>query len=237
MKPNQMTLLIIAALFVSAATHLFSHWYYQDSETEKLKTAASRLENELAETKMLLKQAQKRMRTLSDLTDKVDELNDRLDHANARLKSVEIDQGEYDLRIDYSRQDAMKALHMIRNLPQVSNNLAFIQDASAEGDTLNLSLDYVEWLTGEEAREVATKDNKLDEAALENGYYVRNMQIENDPFTFNIFDTLIFILDGASVKHADYSQILNDPASLNERLFHVYFVDNKLLILQEQYRP
>ncbi|WP_168122419.1 hypothetical protein [Paenibacillus sp. HB172176] len=93
---------------------------------------------------------------------------------------------------------------------------------------------FHEWFSGEDAQKAATEDNQANAGSLNNNFYIRNAEIENEKYELTS-DTLIFVLDGAQLKPADYQQFVQED--ITDRLFRLSLVGDKVVLLEEAYRP
>ncbi|MBP1989347.1 hypothetical protein [Paenibacillus eucommiae] len=134
--------------------------------------------------------------------------------------------------------EVYKLNRIFEKLPQVTKKLAYIKKLQAENDTYSLTVDYVEWYGGEEAVQAAKEDKAEDAASLNNGFYIRNKQIENKKVTAKE-DLLIYQLDGTKSRYVGFQDFVNEKDSIenSDRLFNIHFVNNELVLLEEQYRP
>jgi len=123
---------------------------------------------------------------------------------------------------------------IIYKLPQVEKKLAFIKGVITEGNTVYLDLDEVEWFGGEAAEIAAKEDGVLEPESLPNGFYIRNASEEIKRVKLEP-DVTIAELNGARHQQVDYTSIVSEE--LMDRLFHLTFVEGKVVLLEEQYRP
>jgi len=170
------------------------------------------------------------------MQEKIKDLNNTIRVLEAKIESNERSQYKYNLTTTQNEDNLRKLQRIIENLPQLSKKLAFINQEYIDKSRIELSLDYVEWFSDEEAKKAAKEDDDEYAASLSNGFYIRNKHNENQIVNIND-DTLIYVFEGAASKLADFSSFINKADSLKDRLFRIYSISNKILILEEQYRP
>jgi hypothetical protein len=132
-----------------------------------------------------------------------------------------------------NQEDWIRLKRVVDHLPQVSEKLAFIKQLQNEKGTLNAKVNYVEWFSGDAADKAAKEDHA---GAPTDGYYIRNRQIED---RFEIpKDVLIYMLNSElQFELMNFTDFANNNDSMRERLVQFHFVGNKLVYLEEKYRP
>lgn len=124
--------------------------------------------------------------------------------------------------------------NVIYKMPQVEKKLAFIKGMSAEEGSVYLDLDEVEWLSGEDAENAAREDGVKEPESLPNDFYIRNASDEIERVKLEA-DVSIAELNGARHQSVDYTAFIGEE--LMDRLFHFTYVEGKVVLLEEQYRP
>ncbi|MBW4083108.1 hypothetical protein [Paenibacillus sp. S150] len=122
----------------------------------------------------------------------------------------------------------------ILKLPEVEEKLAFVKNLSNSGGAVQLDLDEVEWFSGDEAEAAAKKDGKPDEGSLANGFYIRNSSEDIESVVLEP-EVLIAELDGARLKYVPFNDFIT--SEVKERLFRITAVGEKVVMLEEAYRP
>lgn len=92
----------------------------------------------------------------------------------------------------------------------------------------------MEWFGGEAAEIAAKEDGVLEPESLPNGFYIRNASEEIKRVKLET-DVTIAELNGARHQQVDYTSFISEE--LMDRLFHMTFVEGKVVLLEEQYRP
>ncbi|OME06862.1 hypothetical protein BSK64_09120 [Paenibacillus odorifer] len=69
---------------------------------------------------------------------------------------------------------------------------------------------------------------------MPNGFYIRNASEEIKRVKLET-DVTIAELNGARHQQGDYTSFISEE--LMDRLFHLTFVEGKVVLLEEQYRP
>ncbi|MFM1653093.1 hypothetical protein ACI7RC_13440 [Brevibacillus sp. B_LB10_24] len=128
--------------------------------------------------------------------------------------------------------------HLLRNLPDLSVTLAYIQTIEEESGAHYLIADDVEWLTGEEAVQAIVEDTRVkkEDVSLPNGFYVRNTLSEHRKAAL-AKDTLIYLLEGAAHRYTAYADFTQNKSALKDRLFWLYQTGGKVVLIKEQYLP
>ncbi|MBD0379885.1 hypothetical protein [Paenibacillus sedimenti] len=129
-----------------------------------------------------------------------------------------------------------KIYKIIDSLPEVSKKLAFIKELRNEKGIYYLVLDYVNWFSGDDAKKAAKEDNNPNAASLSNNFYIRNERVENDKVVLGN-DAMIYELNGAMLKYIEFNEFTSEKSNTTNRLFNILFVSDKLILLEEQYRP
>lgn len=156
------------------------------------------------------------------------ELQEQIEELTKELKNLENIRNEINETNQYNYLEISKLRKLVSSIPEIESEIAFITNASEHGHNL-IELDYVEWLVGEEAI-------KASGETPPNGFYVRNETVEK--ITKTIDDNAdIYILDGVSHKWIDITEFKNYLPEETYRLYWVYEINEKIVLIEEQYIP
>lgn len=141
---------------------------------------------------------------ISMLKQEIVDLNEHLEENHVRLCQVEA--------ITY-------------NLSEVDSKHAYINSIKQENDTIEIHVDYFEWVTGEDAGDSP------------NGFKIVNDIEENKKLSFSS-DIQIYVIDGASPMYIPVEDFIK---KVNEQSYKIpciiYTVKGKIVLIQEQYVP
>ena len=180
--------------------------------------------------------------TIFSLEEKIDELNETLaiyekslKEANTRIEFLEHKDNYWNEMSGEYTTEIAKLWHLVKRIPQLTTRMAFIKQIDEERNTVYVTLDYAEWFSGDEAVKAASEDNYKD-VSLPNGFYIRNNKIEQDKVKIEQ-ETLIYVLEGSRLEYIEYNDFKSYLKSPNEKLFWFYEIENKVVLMMEQYRP
>lgn len=123
---------------------------------------------------------------------------------------------------------------VIYKMPDVEKKLFLIKEMSEEGSAIYLDLDEVEWFGDKEAENAAREDGVIEPESLPNGFYIRNASNEITRIKLEP-DVFIAELNGARAQSVDYADFIDEE--LQDRLFNITFVEDKVVVVTEKYRP
>lgn len=140
------------------------------------------------------------------------------------------------LRYVDNERTILKSYALLLAQTNIYERLVFIRNTERTNEEISIDVNYVEMLDGDAAEAAAIDDGDPDAASLSNNFYIR----EKDKTTYQIVldpETTIYRLEGAQLIWSSLDSLLDDANTDYDGLFHVYFVDGKVVYLEEQYRP
>ncbi|MDB5054523.1 MAG: hypothetical protein JWM44_2573 [Bacilli bacterium] len=174
-------------------------------------------DNDLSETKT----------TMQNLEDKVLNLQNMIKEYNQSQTST-IDQLDF----------------ILKKMPQLSVKKALVEQVTVKNGIAYAKLDYVEMLGGDEAAKAIMEDTHVTRANAEdtvshftNGYYIRNKQIEHDQIEIDEGAEITMIDEHANSKYIPYADYIKNTELQVDKLFTVYRIGDKIILLTEVYRP
>lgn len=171
---------------------------------------------------------------IQELNEKLTTYDQALDEANQRIEQLERKDHSQNQALEENKIEIHKLQSLIEGLESVTKEMAFIHGVEEVNGILNLTIDHAEWFSGDEAIKAASEDNK--DTSLPNGYYLRNNNYE--PVVVEVDeDTLIYVLKGSSLEYMEYHNFKKYIDSPEIKLFWYYEVENKVVLMMEQYRP
>ncbi|MGM7684341.1 hypothetical protein ACSVDA_19605 [Cytobacillus sp. Hm23] len=125
--------------------------------------------------------------------------------------------------------------HLITKLPSIKIITGFITDLDSENLDKYITIDPVNYLSGEKAIQAAMDDGNVsrEEVFLPNGFYIQNKQVEQISYRLSS-DLLLYIADGID---KNYTEDLNMVIEPYERLFYLYINNHEVIMIEEQYLP
>ncbi|MDX8366905.1 hypothetical protein [Cytobacillus sp. IB215665] len=125
--------------------------------------------------------------------------------------------------------------HLITKLPSIKIITGFITDLDSDNLDKYITIDAVNYLSGEEAIQAVMDDGNVsrEEVFLPNGFYIQNQQVEQINYWLSS-DLLLYIADG---NNKNYTEDLNMLIEPYERLFYLYINNHEVIMIEEQYLP
>lgn len=171
---------------------------------------------------------------IQTLSEKLATYDQALDEANQRIEQLERKDHSQNQALEENKIEIHRLQSLVEGLENVTKEMAFIHGVEEVNGILNLTIDHAEWFSGDEANKAASEDNK--DTSLPNGYYIRNNNYE--PVVVEVDeDTLIYVLKGSNLEYMEYDKFKRYIDSPETKLFWYYEVENKVVLMMEQYRP
>ncbi|WP_019122847.1 hypothetical protein [Brevibacillus massiliensis] len=181
---------------------------------------------------------QDRDKRLAELEKRLEALETKAAAQEKELAELQAKNGMLAEELNETAEGLTQATHLLRNLPDLSVTLAYIQTIEEESGTHYLIADDAEWLTGEGAVQAIVEDThvKKEDVSLPNGFYVRNTQSEHRKAAL-ANDALIYLLEGAAHQYTPHADFTQNKNAWKERLFWLYQVGGEVVLVKEQYLP
>ena len=184
---------------------------------------------------------------LSPVTDAIEDIKGQMDEIKERIDDLETAPDE-DVWLPEQTEADPETTASSTPVPvptdaPVEHHFGFIEELAVSGDTYTATVDYVEFLTGEDAIAAYAADNDMSEAManeeLPNGFYIQNINSQLRTFEITEETQITILTDGVETQPATpehfYSRFIADPVMFN--FFEFTIRGNGIIRMEEIYTP
>lgn len=175
------------------------------------------------------------------LTQKVSQLEKRLEQANQELELLNSEIARLATETPEAQQTEEDATQRTSSTA-TAKKIGLIKKAYTSGGKRYITIDYIQWLTGEEAVEAAREDGYItpDETSVPNDFYTRNISKKLRTFRVSSSATIRLLRPegGAETYYATWSQFVSRVSPSRNPLCWVYLNSSNIVTkIEEQYTP
>jgi hypothetical protein len=132
-----------------------------------------------------------------------------------------------------------------------NKQIGYIKTVKQAGDHYELTIDYIQFLSGEPARQAAKADNQCEDETCEipNDYYIRNQNTKLRTFSINNRASVIMETFSQADNNYNFDQKISldtfasifKTGSKSQQMESPYWIDldtnNQVIAIKEQYLP
>ncbi len=175
------------------------------------------------------------------LSQKVSQLEKRLDQANQELEALNNEIARLTTETPEAQQTEEGATKKTPSTA-VSKNIGLIKKVYTSGSKRYITIDYIQWLTGEEAVRAAREDGYItpDETSVPNDFYTRNVSKKLRTFRVSSSATIRLLQPegGAETYPASWPQLASIVSPSRNPLCWIYLNSNNIVTkIEQQYAP